>query len=372
MTEKDLAAKVKLWVLIAAVFCSAVLGYMAGVRQTSPDAGASKKTYVLNLGPVHLNLTVGAMGVLVIFLLTILLGAAVVLALVASYRRRQAEAANRQLMSEVRERTRAEQEVNTLNVDLERRVAEKTEQLRNANKQLESFSYSVAHDLRTPLRAISGFSKMLLEDYASELDSEAQRYLNTIANKAQTMGQLINDLLEFSRQGLKEMAPSDIDMGELANSVFEELQRSTPARKIEWRLQPLLPVRGDRAMIRQVWANLLSNAIKFTGAKQNGWVEVGCSQSGQGKNSYYVKDNGAGFDMRYAEKLFGIFQRLHSGKEFEGTGLGLSIVQRVVMRHGGRVWAEGKVNEGATFHFTLPAEEENKLVESRSPSIAGQ
>src|SRR5438874_7320488 len=267
-------------------------GLHGGSSANEPRCGSVEKNVRPQLGPGPPEPHGGSNGRVGVFLLTILLGAAVVLALVASYRRRQAEAANRQLMSEVRERTRAEQEVNTLNVDLERRVAEKTEQLRNANKQLESFSYSVAHDLRTPLRAISGFSKMLLEDYASELDSEAQRYLNTIANKAQTMGQLINDLLEFSRQGLKEMAPSDIDMGELANSVFEELQRSTPARKIEWRLQPLLPVRGDRAMIRQVWANLLSNAIKFTGAKQNGWVEVGCSQSGQGKNSYYVKDNG--------------------------------------------------------------------------------
>lgn len=204
-------------------------------------------------------------------------------------------------------------------------------------------------------------------------DGEAQRYLRSIGLGVQTMNNLINDLLEFSRQGLKEMTLSDIDMGELVGSVFEELQRSTPERKIDWRLEPLPPVHGDRAMLRQVWINLLSNAIKFTEPTANALVEVGCSETSAQQNTYYVKDNGAGFDMRYAEKLFGIFQRLHSKEQFQGTGLGLSIVQRVVQRHGGRVWAEGKVNEGATFHFTLPAQEEKqKLQRARSASNSGQ
>lgn len=227
--------------------------------------------------------------------------------------------------------------------ELEHRVQERTAQLQDANPQLESFSYSVAHDLRGPLRAISGFSKMLVEDHGSALDGEAQHYLQSIGRGVQTMSNLINDLLEFSRQGLKEMALRDIDMSELVSSVFEELQRATPERKVEWRLETTLPaVHGDRAMIRQVWVNLLSNAVKFTGAKDKALVEIGCSQEGGQQNTYYVKDNGAGFDMRYAQKLFGIFQRLHSADSFRGTGVGLSIVQRVVQRHGGRVLGRGQ------------------------------
>jgi signal transduction histidine kinase len=251
--------------------------------------------------------------------------------------------------------------------ELEHRVQERTAQLQDANRQLESFSYSVAHDLRAPLRAISGFSKMLVEDHGSALDGKAQHYLQSIGRGVQTMNNLINDLLEFSRQGLKEMALCDIEMGELVSSVFEELQRATPDRKLEWRLETTLPaVHGDRAMIRQVWVNLLSNAIKFTGAKDNALVKIGCSEEGAQQNTYYIKDNGAGFDMRYAQKLFGIFQRLHSADSFQGTGVGLSIVQRVVQRHGGRVWAEGKVNQGATFHFALPAAEEKQELETFS------
>ncbi len=290
----------------------------------------------------HLRLSVGLLGLAVILILAILLAVAVVLAVIARRRAREAQ--------------RAQEELNQLNADLERHVAERTQQLQDANKQLESFSYSVAHDLKAPLRAIGGFSKILMEDCPSQLDEEAQRYLQSIVGGAQRMGKLIEDLLAFSRQGRKEMTPSDIDMDELAKSVFEELRSATPERKLECRLQPLSPARGDRAMIRQVWVNLLSNAIKFTGPKDIASIEVGCSPNGADQNTYYVKDNGAGFDMEYAGKLFGVFQRLHSGQEFEGTGVGLAIVQRVVQRHGGRVWAEGKVNQGATFHFTLPAE----------------
>jgi light-regulated signal transduction histidine kinase (bacteriophytochrome) len=341
---------------------------MAGIRQTNAGAGAQSKTYILNLGPVHLNLTLGAMGVLVIFLLTILCVAAVLLALMASHRRRQAEAANRELMKEVRERRHAEDEVNKLNADLEHRVADQTAQLRGANQQLEAFSYSIAHDLKAPLRAISGFSTMLVEDYGPKLDGEALQYVRTIGKSVSAMRQLIDDLLEFSRHGFKEMMLSEIDMSGLVGAVVEELQRATPGRQLEWRLESLPPVRGDRAMIRQVWDNLLSNAIKFSVNNGHAWVEVDCSETGQRQNTYYVKDNGTGFDMKYVDKLFGIFQRLHSGKEFEGTGVGLSIVQRVVQRHGGRVWAEGKVNEGATFHFTLPVESEAKSQKARSAS----
>lgn len=345
---------------------------MARTLQANAGADASQRTREINISlfgrTAHFEISIGALGAAVILTLTILLGVAVFLAVIAYRRKREAEAANRKLETEIGERKRAEDEVNKLNTDLERIVAERTEQLRNANRQLEAFSYSVAHDLKSPLRAINGFCHILMEDYGPQLDGEAQRYLNSIARGAETMGNLITALLEFSRQGLKEMTLSRIDMNELVGSVLEELQRITAERRLEWKLQPLPPVRGDRAMIRQVWVNLLSNAIKFTEPKDNALVEVGCSERGADQNTYYVKDNGAGFDMQFVGKLFGIFQRLHATEKFQGTGLGLSIVQRVVQRHGGRVWAEGKVNEGATFHFTLPAEEENHRKTAQSVS----
>jgi light-regulated signal transduction histidine kinase (bacteriophytochrome) len=304
----------------------------------------------------HLRLSVGALGLAVIFTLGALLAVAIVLAVVARRRAKQVEAANHRLEDEIRERKLAEEEVHKLNAALERHVEERTAELADAIKQLEAFSYSVSHDLKAPLRAISGFSKALLEDYGPGLEDEARNYLNLIARGAEKMGQLINDLLAFSRLGRNRMSSAAIDMDDLAKSVYDELSRSAPDRNIECRLQPLPPTRGDRAMIRQVLVNLLSNAIKFTRSAQTASIEVGCSGSDIEQNTYYVKDNGAGFDMQYSDKLFGVFQRLHSAKEFEGTGVGLAIVERIVLRHGGRVWAEGKVNEGATFHFTLPVE----------------
>jgi light-regulated signal transduction histidine kinase (bacteriophytochrome) len=302
----------------------------------------------------HLRLSVGALGLAVIFMLAALLAIAIVLAVILRRRAKLLAAVNRSLEEEIRERKLAEEEVRQLNAGLERRVEERTLQLADAVKQLEAFSYSVSHDLKAPLRAINGFSKALLEDYGPSLEGEARGYLNSIAKGAEKMGQLITDLLEFSRWGRNNMSSSAIDMDELAKSVFDELTRSAPERNIECRLQPLPPARGDRTMIRQVLVNLLSNAIKFTRPTQAASIEVGCSGSDAERNTYYVKDNGAGFDMNYAHKLFGVFQRLHSVKEFEGTGVGLAIVERIVLRHGGRVWANGKVNEGATFHFTLP------------------
>jgi light-regulated signal transduction histidine kinase (bacteriophytochrome) len=239
--------------------------------------------------------------------------------------------------------------------DLEQCVRERTAQLEAANKELEAFSYSVSHDLRAPLRAIDGFSRIILEDYVERLDDEGKRFLNIIRGNTQKMGELIDDLLVFSRLGRQEIRASDIDMEKLAKTASEEINLAVPGRKVQFAINKLSAAQGDKAMIRQVMANLLSNAIKFTRPKGNTTIEVGGSNEGD-ENVYYVRDNGVGFDMQYVHKLFGVFQRLHSSEEFEGTGVGLAIVQRIIHRHGGRVWAEGKVDEGATFYFTLPRE----------------
>jgi signal transduction histidine kinase len=250
--------------------------------------------------------------------------------------------------------TMAEQ-VSRSHHDLEVQVAQRTQALEGTNAELESFSYSVSHDLRAPLRAIHGFARILLEDHQTKLDPEAQRLLGVIDQNTRRMGQLIDDLLSFSRLGRKELASARIDMTEMARVVADELRRAEPERngQLEVRIDTLLPAQGDRALLRQVLSNLLQNAMKFTRARPHAQIEVGSRPDGK-ETVYYVKDNGAGFDGRYIDKLFGVFQRLHSTEEFEGTGVGLAIVKRIVQRHGGRVWAEGKVNEGATFYFSLP------------------
>jgi two-component system sensor kinase len=237
-------------------------------------------------------------------------------------------------------------------IDEERSKVEHTKSvLESVNNELEAFSYSVSHDLRAPLRAISGFSQAVLEDYAPLLDDEGKRYLGLIQDNANRMGQLIDDLLTFSRLGRQSMSEAEIDMDALARSVFEELAAQEEGRRIDWTTLPVPPARGDLAMVRQVMVNLLSNAIKFTRTREVAIIEFGYETDAEG--SYYVKDNGVGFDMQYMNKLFGVFQRLHSVTEFEGTGVGLALVNRIITRHGGRVWAEGQVGQGATFHFTL-------------------
>lgn len=242
----------------------------------------------------------------------------------------------------------------TFNTMLQR-IKERTEELTILNKELEAFSYSVSHDLRAPLLTIEGFSRALLEDYAEKLDPEFNRLLHIIQSNVQHMGQLIEDLLAFSRFGRQEMHFTVIEMTELARAVADELASSVPERHLQVEMQPLPPALGDRGMMRQVWVNLLANAIKFTRGKDPAVIEVGHLVR-DNWNVYYVKDNGVGFDMQYSNKLFGVFQRLHAADEFEGTGVGLAIVQQIIQRHGGRVWAEGRVHEGATIYFRLPRE----------------
>lgn len=228
-----------------------------------------------------------------------------------------------------------------------------TQQLTDANKELEAFSYSVSHDLRAPLRAIDGFSKILLEDHSKTLGKEGQRILEVVRDNTKYMGKLIDDLLSFSRLGRKEIKTTRIDMGALIKNVQKASMSGISNRQIQWETNKLPPAYGDNSLIRQVIINLLSNAVKFTGSKKAAVIVVGSKKKGK-ETLYYVKDNGIGFDMKYVGKLFDVFQRLHSSTEFEGTGVGLAIVKRIIQKHGGRVWAEGKVDQGATFYFSIP------------------
>lgn len=225
--------------------------------------------------------------------------------------------------------------------------------LQAANKELEAFSYSVSHDLRAPLRAIDGFSKILSEDYAPKLDDDGQHVIATIRQSTEQMGQLIDDLLAFSRLGRQAIKKEVIQMTVLAKTVFDELKLINPGRNINFTCPDLPDAQADASLVREVWVNLLSNAIKYTKKKDQATITVG-SQNTDKETTYYVKDNGAGFDMKYVDKLFGVFQRLHSPQDFEGTGVGLAIVARIVTKHGGKVWAEGQVDQGATFYFSLP------------------
>jgi len=226
------------------------------------------------------------------------------------------------------------------------------QQLETANKELEAFSYSVSHDLRAPLRAIDGYSHILLEDHASRLDAEGKRVCSVISESARNMGKLIDDLLAFSRVGRTAIQSSAIDMAAMARSIFFELTTPEGRERVDFQVGPLPSAVGDPTLIRQVWRNLLSNAVKFSSKKERSVIDVGASRQGD-EMVFSIRDNGAGFDMKYADKLFGVFQRLHSMKEFEGTGVGLAIVQRILHRHGGRVWAEGDPGKGASLHFTM-------------------
>jgi signal transduction histidine kinase len=252
---------------------------------------------------------------------------------------------------------RSKEDLRLLNAELEDRVTARTAQLEAAIKELESFSYSVSHDLRAPLRAISGFAGLLQESHQESLDAEAQRKLSIISGQAARMGTLIDDLLAFSRLGRKALKPASLDMAQMAQRSFDRLNHDGDVHP-EIRIGKLPAATADASLLEQVWSNLLSNAIKFSSKKDKPVVEVGAI-SEESENIYFVRDNGAGFDPRYTSKLFGVFQRLHGEAEFPGTGVGLALVHRIISRHGGRVWADGQPGDGATFHFSLPKEKRN-------------
>jgi signal transduction histidine kinase len=257
--------------------------------------------------------------------------------------------ANEDLKKEINERKQALEQIQELNRELQRRST----LLQAANQELEAFSYSVSHDLRAPVRHVDGFAAML-QNQADRLDDKGRQYLKTISESAKRMGALIDDLLVFSRIGRAELRNATVDLEQLVQETLIGLDQETKGRNIEWSRWPLPKVKGDPAMLRQVLINLLDNAVKYTRPRNPTRIEIGCAQETAEEVVIFVRDNGVGFDMEYVDKLFGVFQRLHRNDEFEGTGIGLANVRRIITRHGGRVWAEGKVDAGATVYFTLP------------------
>lgn len=260
--------------------------------------------------------------------------------------------ANESLQSQIRERERAEEDLRRLNSELEQRVSQRTAELRTANQELETFTYSVAHDLKAPFRQIHNYAEILQEDFAKTLPDEAKNYIGRIGAKARDMGQMVDDLLNLFGIAKQKIDYQNVPLAAVVNDVMAGLKREAKNRAIDWKIGELPTLQCNQALIRQVFDNLLSNAVKYTRPRDPARIEIGCRRI-NGDEVIFVEDNGVGFDMENVGRLFGVFQRLHRTEEFEGTGVGLALVSRIVRKHGGRIWAEGRLNSGATFYFTL-------------------